>query len=327
MRNKMKESKEKPPLQSTANIDEIEQLVIDVNNTIIDTSQSTSKDVTLPTTNKIEMKEVIDIEKQGKNKNDAIDICSSVTSIVPSLVPIVEDVSNQIDIEYGNKWLLDEDKHITSLPPVFDEDVHLLTDVFKKRTQVVRDKYLCHDIQYDFLQILFNTLEWVNCEIINSSMKLFNIKAQINKTDDQYYFHNTYRYTYVTLPAYGKMDATINEKRGFRYPKGRNFFSYSKVFLPINQNDEHWTLCVFDIKEKRINHYNSLINEDADRIVMRFIFRYLEYEHMQCGININDDHNQWTSRNTHEMSITVPQQFGSSGDCGLFLILFAEKIS
>ena len=178
---------------------------------------------------------------------------------------------------------------------VYDDDIHLLTDVFLKRTHIVRDNYLCYDIQYEFLHILCNTLKWLKCEIINSTMQLFNIKAKINKTDNQYYFHNTYRYNYVTLPVFGKMDTT-KKKRGLSYPNGRIFFSYSKVFLPINQNEEHWTLCVFDIKEKRAYHYNSLLNEDQDRIVMEFILKYLENEYIQCDININYDYNHWTTR-------------------------------
>ena len=79
-------------------------------------------------------------------------------------------------------------------------------------------------------------------------MKILNIKANVNKQEKDYYFHNTYRYNYAIKPGYGRNTHSDKESRGFKYPEGRDFLSYDKTFLPINQNKNHWTLCFMDVR-------------------------------------------------------------------------------
>ena len=87
----------------------------------------------------------------------------------------------------------------------------------------------------------------------------------------------------MTKPGYGRSNSSDKESRWFKYPRGRDFFSYDKIFLPINQRDNHWTLCVIDIRHRISYHYNSCVitEEDieADNKVMVNIEKSLDYEY------------------------------------------------
>lgn len=218
----------KPP---STKIQEIEEEVSNVNRTIQESiasnegnnESSTNIDALHAQPDDKENKEVIDIENQGKNQSDAIDMCCSVASSQKSIVVLTDNVTDQLNLQYGKSWLQNKDYNLSNLPDCEDSTIQLMTTIFNNTTHINRRTSIFYDLKYPFLHILCNTLQWLNCEIINSTMQLLNNKAQINQTDDEHYFHKTYRYNYVTKPVYGKMNSCHKEKRGFSYPNGKNF--------------------------------------------------------------------------------------------------------
>ena len=73
-------------------------------------------------------------------------------------------------------------------------------------------------------------------------------------------------------------------------------------------------------------HYNSWIDEEKDEEVMENVNTYLDYEYKQCNKSKDDDCN-WCTMKSNEMDNIVPQQNKKKGDCGLFILLFAEIMS
>ena len=272
-------------------------------------------------------KETIDIEKQGQNKIDAIDICQSVASIEPSVVVQTNDITRDLDYRYGCSWLSKKNVTLMLLPYCHREKINSITSLFTNTNHIKREKVHFYYLKYKDLNILCNTGQWLKCDLINAMMEVFNLKAKINNYHNDYYFHNTYRYNYVTKPGYGKVNSVEDENRAFQYPDGKDFRNYKKLFIPINQGDDHWTLGVIDIEHHYIFHYNSRVDVPKDTEVMRNLDeKLLVYEYESCNLKKSDDE-VWMTVMTHEMDInTVPQQGQKSGDCGLFIILFIERL-
>ena len=116
-------------------------------------------------------------------------------------------------------------------------------------------------------------------------MDLYNLKVKLNQYNNDFYFHNTYRYNFVTKPQYGKLNSKDKESRGFKYPNGKDFRNYKKLFVPINQYDNHWTLCVIDVEHHFLFHYNSRLDATKDTTkVMSNIDKLLDYEYKCCNL-------------------------------------------
>ena len=109
----------------------------------------------------------------------------------------------------------------------YNTSIDLVTSLFKNINHMSRQSSYSGDVAYQYLDTLCNTEDYLNCEIIYPLMQLFNIKATIHNQDMNYYFHNTYRYNYVTKPGYGRLNSSEDQNRGFTYPNGRDFRSYN----------------------------------------------------------------------------------------------------
>ena len=110
------------------------------------------------------------------------------------------------------------------------------------------------------------------------------------------------------------------------YPKGKNFFSYDKHVLLVNIDNKHWTTCVIDMMNIIVYNLDSLYNKATDKkfcsIVMKFVM--WELDHINTPTTSQE---VWRIEYpSHIVKSAIPQQKISSGDCGVFCILFCEMI-
>jgi hypothetical protein len=330
----MASSKEETTIVPTStSVEAINNLVTNVNETLADSSLSTNKNTDDTTSDKKTKpvkdtnKEIIDVDKEGTTIDEPIDMCMSIPSTQTSVVEITNNVTNEIDNDYGRSWFFNHEKSLFELGDIDESKNLLMRSLFSSRTHISRELFYLDYVPFKSIDDLCFNNAWMTSELINCSMILLNIKAMINKTDNKYYFHSTYRYNFVMNPGYYDKDtiATSN-KRGFKYPNDRNFFSYDKIFLPVNQGETHWTLVVIDVPNKIMFHYNSWIDEKLDPKVMTKMQSYIQYEYNQCQ-KLLDDEDTWGTVMTNENETEVPQQDKTRGDCGLFVISYAETIS
>ena len=59
-------------------------------------------------------------------------------------------------------------------------------------------------------------------------------------------FENENAFSYAPVNRWGKKVA------------GGNVFALGKLIIPVNINNEHWSLCVAHVQERRIQYYDSM---------------------------------------------------------------------
>jgi sentrin-specific protease 1 len=113
-----------------------------------------------------------------------------------------------------------------------------------------------------------------------------------------------------------------------------NIFEMSKLFLPINFSNTHWTLAVVYMEERRIRYHDSLYNVISSR---------------ETGVHICQQILRWlfdAAKNTYESYLDVStftvdtrhseEQNNDDGyvpkqtngvDCGVFTIMMADYLS
>lgn len=105
-------------------------------------------------------------------------------------------------------------------------------------------------------------------------------------------------------------------------PTKVDIFTYSKVIIPINHGNSHWTLAAIDMLRRRIVHYDSLYGYGARARVCSTLLQYLQDEH-RTKRGTEMDTTGWVL--TDELSGCPKQNNGV--DCGVFTSLFADFVS
>ena len=114
--------------------------------------------------------EPINIEEQGSSKKDAIDICASVASTETSAQVITHNITSELNLEYGNLWLSNNDHTLNMLRHCNNTSIDLVTLLFNNNYHMSREITYFYNLEYKYLQILCSTPLWLNCEIINPMM-------------------------------------------------------------------------------------------------------------------------------------------------------------
>ena len=110
-----------------------------------------------------------------------------------------------------------------------------------------------------------------------------------------------------------------NVKRWSKQVHKKDIFSLSKIFFPVNQGNQHWTLLVAFMKEKRIQFYDSMGGSGKE--YLNAIYRYLQDEHLdkkKCELP-----GDWELRTCDG---STPRQLNGY-DCGVFTCMFADFLS
>jgi sentrin-specific protease 1 len=99
-----------------------------------------------------------------------------------------------------------------------------------------------------------------------------------------------------------------------------DIFSKDLVLIPCNLGNSHWTTAAINLRNKRIEYYDSM---GMDRPSIRAALRtYLDKEHRDKKGGVPFDFEGWTDFFAHE----GPQQ-ENGYDCGVFVCQTMENLS
>ena len=101
-----------------------------------------------------------------------------------------------------------------------------------------------------------------------------------------------------------------------------NIFACSKVFIPINISNTHWTCCVIYITEKKIVYYDSM--GGAGKRYVDAIMKYIQDEHKDKLNTPLSDIADWKS--IYGTRNGCPQQQNGC-DCGVFTLVCCDFLS
>ncbi len=157
--------------------------------------------------------------------------------------------------------------------------------------------------------------------IINSVMLLINCRSE--RTGSKVFCFSTYFYYLLSRnkDLVGNTTTIINwlEKRNI------DLTAFDKVIVPLQVHNNHWTLAVLNIKEKKIEYLDSLIT-NAGTITGLRIIADLQFFHDRVCVTtkVPEDCTNWTIDMFSKEDI--PQQCNGK-DCGVFLCTFASLAS
>ena len=180
--------------------------------------------------------------------------------------------------------------------------------------------------------------QWVNDEIINGYLALLLLRQMSGSEKLRVLFMNTFFYTKLT---------EINKQNpdGYNYnavkrwtkpsrlgsgglPGARSVFEADKVIIPLHLNDEHWACVCVNMKEKRIEYYDSSYDVSRGDNVLENIERYLQDEYEdKIRIKVEDSEGyeseiEWelcSYDEYHADKLRYPQQKNHC-DCGVFML-------
>ncbi|KAM0788029.1 hypothetical protein ACM66B_006228 [Microbotryomycetes sp. NB124-2] len=167
-------------------------------------------------------------------------------------------------------------------------------------------------------------LTWLNDEIITFYAQMINARAAKAEQDPQYNeslkehgtrlrkVHCFNSFFYNGLSAGG-------HKKVKRWTKRVDLFAKDIVIVPINHGNAHWVCSAINVRDKRIEYYDSL--NGTNPAVFKRLRDYIAEEHrVKKGTELDlSDWIDYTDEN-------VPQQSNSS-DCGVFTAQFMECLS
>jgi Ulp1 family protease len=119
---------------------------------------------------------------------------------------------------------------------------------------------------------------------------------------------------------------------------GKDIFNLNKIFFPINQGNQHWTLAVAFMPQRRIQYYDSLGGSGSH--YLRDLLRYLDDEHKdkkKCPLVVTDGNDGDVNENNNNTTVVgdwtlvpctadTPRQYNGY-DCGVFACVFADFLS
>lgn len=157
---------------------------------------------------------------------------------------------------------------------------------------------------------------WVNDEIINAYLQLLMRRAG----------RNGLKIRAVSSFFYAKLverDARTGE---FVYDYGRvrrwmrrlDVFALDLILVPINTANTHWTLGVINVKERRVEHYDSMGGAGSE-IILGHLLRWVWDEREGRKLEVEE----WGQV---AMGSRVPQQ-NNADDCGVFVCKYADFLA
>ena len=174
------------------------------------------------------------------------------------------------------------------------------------------------DFPIEMIERLFTPKKWIHDGIINRFMYYLNEKQEIHNKKVKVFYQNTFMYHSLITKDYN-----IEEWKS-KLPFS-TFYDYDLIIIPVYKRPAHWTLGVIDIEEKTILHYNTMDDIEFDRQAVIYLKKYIELEHRDIAKGYNEI--EWTVMLTSDQrENAVPKQITALGDCGIFIILFAEMI-
>jgi sentrin-specific protease 1 len=155
---------------------------------------------------------------------------------------------------------------------------------------------------------------WLNDEVINFYVELI-LKRAASEPEKYPKIHmfNTFFYPLLEKKGYSGV-AMITKKAKI------DIFSLDMVIVPIHLQI-HWALVVINIKERRLEYYDSM-SKGYNDTVLSSLKRYVEEEYKNKKGVSSYDMSEWKYYRVENL----PRQTNAY-DCGVFAMTFAEHIS
>jgi len=171
------------------------------------------------------------------------------------------------------------------------------------------------DIKYEDLQRILPG-QWLNDELINCYMSIINDESK-KKENNYPKVHCFNTFFNVMLLNNGK---GYSYQRVSKWTKTFDIFALDYVIIPVHVGGNHWCLGVINIRDKKIEYYDSMGGTNPSCI--KNLKQYVVDEH-QAKKGSAIDITEW---GTYTPADSVPQQ-NNAFDCGVFMCQFAESIA
>ena len=229
-----------------------------------------------------------------------------------------------------------EDPALTPLTPEEEEKV---LDALDETIQPRNEQLAFHKdegapcTRYDFASMRGG--EWLNDEVINFYLRMIKDRqvrdAEAGGRLPKVWVWTTmfYKKLYsVESGSYvGKYDYkgvkrwTLPARLKARKLPAESVFDVDKIIVPLHQ-EVHWTVCVIDLRAKRLTFYDSMHHSDVLNALTN-LKRWLSDEH-QAKKGEPLDLSDWeVVERPHEHGEAVPSQLNGV-DCGVFMLKMAE---
>jgi sentrin-specific protease 1 len=164
--------------------------------------------------------------------------------------------------------------------------------------------------------VRLNPRQWLNDELVNCFISILTDenKKPENKDYPRCHFFNSFFYLML-----------LDHGRGYNYSKVRTWtknidiYSLELVILPVHMNNNHWCLACMNMRDKRIEYYDSMGAKNP--LCIKSLHRYLNDESMNKR-GYPFDATGWT---VYTPGSSIPQQ-NNIYDCGVFMCQFAEHL-
>ncbi|KAK3264149.1 hypothetical protein CYMTET_27096 [Cymbomonas tetramitiformis] len=192
----------------------------------------------------------------------------------------------------------------------------LLADGNSKRI-IVRSDFSNIDIEAEDM-LRMRDGEWLNDQVINFYLGLLQQRElRKNPVNPRFHFFSTFFYNKLSSKQYN-----YQAVRKWTLPKkiGYNILNCEKLIVPVHQEKKkHWVMGVINIRQQRIEFYDSL--SGVDKLCMRNLQSYILDEFADKG---SEDLN--TQAWSQEVVHNNPHQTNAI-DCGVFMLSYIDCIS
>ena len=223
--------------------------------------------------------------------------------------------------------------------PLSDGEKDKVLDALDATRQPENEQLAFHDdegarcTRHDFASVQDG--EWLNDEVINFYLRMIKDRqvrdAEASGRLPKVWVWTTmfYKKLYsVESGSYvGKYDYegvkrwTLPARLIARKLPAESVFDMDKIIVPLHQ-EVHWTVCVIDLRAKRLTFYDSMHHSDVLNALTN-LRRWLSDEH-QAKKGEPLDLSDWEMvERPHEHGEAVPSQLNGV-DCGVFMLKMAE---
>jgi len=172
---------------------------------------------------------------------------------------------------------------------------------------------------------------WLNDETINLFMRLLQERdTRIHERSDaadfsKCHFFNTF---FLTKLYKGADGYDYNAVRRWTMParlkatgqSRSSILDVDKIIVPVNQSNTHWTVAVVDLKNERLEYFDSLGGEDDE--CLAHLAQYVVDEFQNKRAEDRPDVLEWP----RHFPKNIPRQH-NGWDCGVYLSMFADYLS
>jgi hypothetical protein len=164
--------------------------------------------------------------------------------------------------------------------------------------------------------------QWINDEVINFYLEM--LAEKYHSDTNNLHIFSTFFMEYLSPTATNTSVTSFNYTSIARWTHSNrnniNIFKKTKVLIPINYHNQHWTLATIYPQRNEVSYYDSMNGHQTAQAYLRIIQQYLSEEAKATNPQTTFIPTEWTFS-----TASVPQQ-SNCHDCGIYVMLFAHLI-